>query len=387
MPSAPNLGTLDKDVALPSGIEDTVQSLSWSPVADKLAAASWDKKVHIYDVAAKLRAQEVSTLTTDAPVLSCDWAKDGTKVIAGGADRKLHLLDMATNKQAVIGSHDAAVRRVRFVKVPGANAPIAVSGSWDRTVKFWDLRQPASETASAAITLNCGERVYGLDANGELLVVGTADDQPRVHLVDLKNPGEILKTMDTPLVRQTRAVAVNADGSTWALASIEGRCAINALNAKSSRENFTFKCHRDLPVNNTTQIWTINDIQFHPVRKHILATAGSDGSFVFWNTAQRCKARGYPRVPASPPAAPSLSSIFSSPTKTKTKTKGSGSDAHQAAITAVSFSHDGGVFAYAVGYDWCRGAAGNSRDIKTRVMLHNVVADDVGGQKRVTFLT
>ncbi|KAJ8124144.1 hypothetical protein O1611_g9431 [Lasiodiplodia mahajangana] len=75
MPPTPRMGILDNDVAVPPDKEDTIQSLSWSPVADKLAAASWDGKVRIYDVSSNLSARSVSVIATDAPVFSCDWAK------------------------------------------------------------------------------------------------------------------------------------------------------------------------------------------------------------------------------------------------------------------------------------------------------------------------
>lgn len=47
---------------------------------------------------------------------------------------------------AVSSQHDAPVKTVNFV--PALNC--IMTGSWDRTVKFWDLRQP---TPAAAFNL------------------------------------------------------------------------------------------------------------------------------------------------------------------------------------------------------------------------------------------
>lgn len=63
------------DTILPADAVDTISSVSWSPAANHLAAASWDGKVRIYDVAPGPSARAAAMLSVDSPVLSCDWAK------------------------------------------------------------------------------------------------------------------------------------------------------------------------------------------------------------------------------------------------------------------------------------------------------------------------
>ncbi|KAF2973395.1 hypothetical protein GQX73_g149 [Xylaria multiplex] len=350
----PRVGSSLNDVALPSDGEDTIQSISWSPVAEYLAAASWDNKVRIYDVAQSGSAQGVSALCAEGPVFSCDWAKDGKKVIAGGADKKIRIMDVSTGQQDIVGSHEAPVRGVRFVDVPGTEGSIIMSGSWDKTIKFWDIRQQGAAIAS----LPCGERVYSLDAKADLAVIATAD--LFIHLVDLKNPTTFLSKVKSPIRYQTKAVAAFPDGKGWATTSIEGRCGMNAVDEENARGiNFTFRCHREIDEpNKLIKIWAINDVQFHPVHTSVFATGGSDGSFCFWDRIAHSRLKSY-FPSATPPSA-----------------VGGTHNARPASITATSFSRDGSFYAYALGYDWSRGAVGNTPQIETKIMLHRVTEED-----------
>ncbi|KAI0881972.1 WD repeat domain-containing protein [Annulohypoxylon maeteangense] len=337
--SSPNTGSLDKDVTLPGDAEDTISSISWSHASNHLAAASWDGKVRVYNVSSTGVARGVTLLNAEGPVLDCDWAKDGSMVVAGGADKKLHLLDISTSSQASLGAHDAPIRNVRFIEVPGFGAPVIVSGSWDKTVKFWDLRQQGP-----LATVACKERVYSMDSKADLMVVATAECH--IHLFDLKNPTTISETVESPLKYQTKVVAAFPDGKGWATASIEGRCGMRAVEEKDKdKVNFTFKCHREKEAAATTKVFTVNDLSFHPVKHNVFSTAGSEGTYQFWDRIERTRLKAYQ------------------------KTSGS--------ITSAAYNRDGTFFAYAVGYDWSRGHAANTQKTETKLMLHPVSEEDI----------
>ncbi|KAF3015345.1 hypothetical protein E8E14_010785 [Neopestalotiopsis sp. 37M] len=315
------------DVTLTSDIEDTISALSWSPAANHLAAASWDGKVRIFEVAANGASKGVAMLTADGPLLSCDWSKDGKMVLAGGADKKLHLLDCQSGQQITVGSHDAPVRSVRSINIPNASGHIFASGSWDKTIKFWDIRQQ-----SPAVALQCDDRVYAIDSKAQLLVAGTAGC--KMHLVDLAMPSQFSRTMDSPLKYQTRAVSVFPDGKGWGTVSIEGRCGMNAVDEKDPTGiNFTFRCHRGSPdAKKVSLVYTVNDIQFHPVHHVSFSTVGSDGTYHFWDRVAHARLRAYPNDGGS--------------------VGGS--------ITTSAFNKDGDMFAYAIGYDWSQGHSKNT---------------------------
>jgi mRNA export factor len=147
-------------------------------------------------------------------------------VAAAGADKKLHVLQTATGQTIKFEGHNAPIRSVRFVDIPLAQCPIVATASWDKTIRYWDLRQQQPIGG-----LKCGERVYGMDTGGPLLVATTAD--LKVHLVDLKsNPMAIAQTIGSVFNHQIQNVAVSPTGSLWGAASIEGRASVNAVHDK-----------------------------------------------------------------------------------------------------------------------------------------------------------
>jgi len=76
---------------------------------------------------------------------------------------------------------------------------MVVTGSWDKTIKYWDMRSP-----TAAASILCQDRVYAMDAKDKLLVVGLAEKH--IHIIDLHAPGKIFKNFLSPLKHQTRAI-------------------------------------------------------------------------------------------------------------------------------------------------------------------------------------
>jgi mRNA export factor len=236
---------------------------------------------------------------------------------------------------------------------------------------MWDL-----QNANPVATLDCGERVYTMDVhkhlNKHLMVIGTAERH--IHMVDLNNPSKIYKTITSPLKWQTRVVSCFTDASGFAVGSIEGRCAIQyvdekdtayVLNPPKSKQckksddpdslNFSFKCHRQQDPNarDIAKVYSVNAISFHPTHG-TFSTAGSDGTFHFWDKDAKHRLKGYPDVGGS--------------------------------ITATAFSRNGDIFAYAISYDWSKGYAANNPQYPTKIKLHPITGDECkprpGSKKR-----
>ncbi|EED20252.1 nuclear pore complex protein (SonA), putative [Talaromyces stipitatus ATCC 10500] len=335
-------GDISKDVALNSPPEDSISDLAFSPVSNHLAVSSWDKKVRIYEINDQGQSEGKALFEHEAPVLNCCWSPDGTKVVGAGADKAARLLDLGANATTPlqVAAHDAPIRCCEMIPNPTNSAqPLLITGSWDKKVKYWDLRQ---QTPIAQV--ECQERVYTMDVKNKLLVIGTADRY--INIINLDNPTTFYKTMQSPLKWQTRVVSCFADATGFAVGSIEGRCAIQYVEEKDSSSNFSFKCHRETPANNRdiSNIYAVNAISFHPVHG-TFSTAGSDGTFHFWDKDAKHRLKGYPNVGGT--------------------------------IPCTTFNRDGSIFAYAVSYDWSKGYTGNTPQTPNKVMLHPVNQEEV----------
>ncbi|KAH3685778.1 hypothetical protein WICPIJ_003241 [Wickerhamomyces pijperi] len=336
---------LANDVIVANPPEDTISDLSFSPQADFFVASSWDNKVRIYEVTPTGQTEGRALYEHEAPVLSARWTSDGTKVISGGCDKQVKLYDVQAGQAQQIGVHDSPVRAVRFVECGPSNTPVVVSGSWDKTLRYWDTRQ-----AQPISTIQLPERVYAMDSSQKLLVVGTAERH--ICVIDLNNPQQISKQSMSPLKWQTRSITCYLEGNGYALGSIEGRCAFQYINdVEQSKSGFTFKCHRQTETKGgrtENHIYTLNSIAVHP-GYGTFATAGSDGCFHFWDKDARHRLKGFPSL--------------------------------KAPITASAFNRTGNIYAVALGYDWSKGHQYSTQPSQNMIRLHPVKDDEIKQKK------
>lgn len=243
--------------------------------------------------------------------------------------------NLATNQSQQVGVHDAPVRHVFYA--PSMN--MLITGGWDKTIRFWDCRTP-----NPVHTQTLAERIYAMDVNYPLAVVGTADRN--LTIFDLTKPQQPFKQLQSQLKWQTRCVSCFPDKTGYLLGSIEGRVAVQHVDdTVAQTKNFTFKCHRD-----GSDIYAVNAITFHP-GYGTFATAGSDGTYNFWDkdSKQRLKAQAKSMYGTQP-----------------------------APIPCAAFNRDGSLYAYAVSYDWSRGYSEyNPQTMKNTILIHPVKEDEV----------
>lgn len=335
----------DKDIEMSDPPSDSVSSMSFSSQADYLAVGSWDNSVRIYEIGAGGQSQGKAMYQHQGPVLSVCWNKEGNKVFSGGADNAARMFDTTTGQASQVAQHDAPIKVVKWIETGQAN--ILATGSWDKTIKYWDLR---SAQPVASVTLP--ERCYTLDVQYPLMVVGTAERH--IQIYNLTNPTSPYKTITSPLKWQTRVVScfTASQNSGFAVGSIEGRVAIQYVEDKDSGNNFSFKCHRrDSVPNNKDQamVYAVNDISFHPVHG-TFSTCGSDGTIHFWDKDARTRLKTFEPAPGP--------------------------------IACSAFNRTGNIFAYAVSYDWSKGHSGMTPGHPNKLMLHACKEEEVKKRPR-----
>lgn len=254
-----------------------------------------------------------------------------------GCNKQVRMWDLCSNKSIQVGVHDAPIKTCHWIKTP--NHSYLMTGSWDKTLKFWDTR-----SSSPMLTINLPDKCHCVAVDYPMALVGTADKQ--IIIYTLEGQPHQYSILESPLKYQHRCVAIfrytqspskpitysysmqlfiyrdkNKYPAGFALGSLEGRVAIEYVN-QSTKNNFTFKCHRSVPVDGVQDIYAVNDVVFHPIHG-TLATVGSDGYFSFWDKDSRTKLKS--------------SETMGQP------------------ITKCAIDHTGHMFAYAVGYDWSKG--------------------------------
>ncbi|KAJ6549185.1 WD40-repeat-containing domain protein [Mycena sp. CBHHK59/15] len=337
--------TADKDIEMGDPPTDSISSLSFSGQADYLAVGSWDNSVRIYEVGAGGQSQGKAMYQHEGPVLSVCWNKEGNKVFSGGADNAGRMFDIATGQATQVAQHEAPIKVVKWVDTPQAG--ILATGSWDKTIKYWDLR-----AAAPVATVQLPERCYSFDVQYPLMVVGTAERH--IQIFNLTNPTTPYKTIISPLKWQTRVVScfTASSNSGFAVGSVEGRVAIQYVEDKDSGNNFSFKCHRrdsGPTTKDAAVVFSVNDISFHPVHG-TFSTCGADGSIHFWDKDARNRLKTF--------------------------------DASPGPISTTAFNRNGSIFAYAVSYDWSKGHSGMTPGHPNKLMLHACKDEEVKKRPR-----
>jgi len=160
-------------------------------------------------------------------------------VLGAGADKTARVLDISTGQTAQqIAEHEEPIRCARFFTAPQNNSEMVVTGSWDKTIKYWDLRTP-----SPVITVPLQGKCYTLDVQKNILVVGTADRY--IQIINLMEPDKIRKSIQSPLKWQTRVISCFPDATGFAVGSIEGRCAIQYVEEKDAKYGFLLAFARE----------------------------------------------------------------------------------------------------------------------------------------------
>lgn len=315
-----------------------ISSLAWSPPmggAMLLAATFWDNTVKVWQVSSS-GATPRSQLGghTQAPMCSAFHSDVASpRLFTAGVDRQVVAHELATGKSAPVGAHAHGIRCMRWVPEVG----LLATAGWDRQLMYWDLRQP-----QPALRVNLPERAYAMDCKMPMLCVALAGQKnPVVLTFDLNAPQTPRLQEASVLKNHVRTIAVFPDRKGYMISGVEGRVSVHSFGMHGQPDpatSYVFKAHR---IDQTA--YPVNVLTFHPAGP--FASAGADGSYIFWDKNAKQK----------------LYSI----------------DPRETSISAAEFSPDGALYAYAVSYDWSRGPADPDVQKPPRIYFHAVAENEL----------
>lgn len=316
--------------------KDGISSLNFSSHnPDLLLATSWDNSVRIYNVTANTI---VSKYEHAKSVLSGCFSVNDQYCFSGDLEGKLMKYNLKTGDASLVGQvsdfHRSAIRCVSVVP----NQPNwVITGSWDNTLKLWDISKN-----TCLQTLDLEKKVYCMDVtpDGTKLLVGTQD--LLVFVVALRqdpqrSPLKITTRQNTGLKHQTRCIKCFRDSNSFAIGSLEGRIAVKHIQQADMQNNYAFKCHRTKTAQQVETLYPVNTIATHP-KYEIFATGGCDGTIALWDRMNKKKLNS------------------TSPFETS--------------ISAISFNCTGNYLAFAVSYTW---EMGNQSHPSDRICIKKLV--------------
>ena len=127
--------------------EDIVLSLSWAPNGKRLASASWDKTVAIWDV--PTQTQLVGIQNPQGWITTVAWSPQNDQVAFGGYDQAIHIYGGETGEEIKrLEGHTDWVQSLAW----SPDGKYLASSGYDQTTFIWDL-----ETDQIARSLVGGE--------------------------------------------------------------------------------------------------------------------------------------------------------------------------------------------------------------------------------------
>jgi WD40 repeat protein/serine/threonine protein kinase len=215
------------------GHKGPVNSVAFGPDSKRLASASLDQTVTVWDSAT---GKQIRTLKGHTGwVLSVAFSPDGKHLASGGADTTLRVWDIQTGQGLrTLKGHSGGVQSVAY----SPDGQHLVSASADHTVRVWDMG-----TGQSTLTLKGHAGVVSSVAfspDGKRLVSGSKDGTLKVWDAQTGQELLTLKGESGPV----SSVAFSPDGQRLASGSARS---IVVWDAQTGQELLTFKGHT-LPV-------------------------------------------------------------------------------------------------------------------------------------------
>ncbi|CAL1686797.1 unnamed protein product [Lasius platythorax] len=157
-----------------SAHEGEVYAVKWSPSDRILATGGADRKVKLWNITKGTSESKGILVGSNAGVMSVDFDSTGTLILGASNDYASRVWTVSDLRlKHTLTGHCAKVMAAKFLGEPSK----VVTGSYDRTLKIWDLRSKACiETKFAGSS--CNDLVTS-DGAGSTIISGHFDQRIR----------------------------------------------------------------------------------------------------------------------------------------------------------------------------------------------------------------
>jgi WD40 repeat protein len=251
--------------------DDAVLSVALSPDGQTIATGSWDNRIWLWDLRTGQRLRLL--VGHSGGIVSLAFSADGQHLASGSEDRAARVWDVGTGRpELALPGPESNVTFIAFAGGTGAGQ-LAVADQTG-TIRLWDLDAIGQRDELA--TLRGHQRpVNGLSFNPAADQLASGSWDKSVRLWDMQTKTQRVLTAAGDFTNSVTAVRFNADGSELAAASKDGTV------RKWTMADGSVRVHK--PNGEGAPI-IMRDLSFSPDGT-LLAAACDDGSIRIWNNA------------------------------------------------------------------------------------------------------
>eukprot|EP00915_Cephaloidophora_sp_WS-2016_P004685 GHVH01006243.1.p1 GENE.GHVH01006243.1~~GHVH01006243.1.p1 ORF type:complete len:392 (-),score=38.27 GHVH01006243.1:171-1346(-) len=357
-------------VELPSGPPDSVSAVAWStpsgpiptwkqpkvdvPQVQRVAVASWDGTVRIYDVRMPSdqhppQVMAVDMITIQGPVL--DVALDsGALCFTAGADGAIRMHDIASKQVKELGKHEGPVTFVRYDPA----SQTVISGGVDGFLKAFNSGGQCVHQAQLTGLIRGldvrNSHIAALCSDNSIHVLNTQTNQTVVLQEDALKLTHLQMTTVTILPAPDTMKDSQKQIAGVIVGAVDGRLTVHSVQtfkySSTNQATYNFAAHPTTHVRKANKDVIVHQVSAADINhRGLVVTAGSDGALRFWDVANKCK-------------------------KSEVETP------NKHPIVATKFDPYGQMVCYATSYDWSAGAAGHTGSVPTKIYIHTIKGVD-----------